>query len=944
MQGFLTAVSPQRAEIVELPKETTTLNTRLWRIEAAASIELLRQFPTFAWTSRLATWTVVPPSGDRQVRVNGEVVRDPWPLANRDLVESGGVGMLFSKRVAAATYRGLSVDEISLTNQQTVIGRRDPADEAENCKVVLDAECTDISRSQVIIVRGKSGYTVTDASAGGTTLLNGKTFATERLVFGDRIRVADYAFLFTGTALRVLESALQGAVSARSLTVRVGRSGREILSGTDFDARSGQFVGILGGSGQGKSTLLKALCGIIPVIGGEVRIGGVVLDDLKKGSSMSLGYVPQDDVVHRELKVVDALSFSAKLRLAIPAREIQALVSQTLNRLSLEEHREKSVHSLSGGQRKRVSIAIELLAKPSVLFLDEPSSGLDPATEGDLMELLQELSLSGMTVVCTTHVLQKAYLFNRLLWVHQGRLIFDGSASDARQFFLRAGSADASAAVLYSPLEAIYSMVVKSPKSAVDWQAEFAASEIGMKGRIDREKSEWIGESDSTSKPQRVSSPPYWTQLGLLLKRQGRILTADWLNLAFLMAQALVIGAVIGWVAHTTPLRSFLGVIAIFWLGCSNAAQQIVAELPIVRRETLAGVGLTVYFHSKVVFFGAMVILQACIFTCGEIVSLHFFHPIKSKREQILQDPRVMSRPKEDIEPISGPGAQHFANQTELSNDLGLGHYPWWNEILLPVAYWFGLEDNILESKAFLLRSSSTGRILRDENGQPKRWEGLGVGEVVGSALAFRMLGTVLAGLVGVMVGLLCSVWARTTTQAVMCVPLLLIPQILMAGAVVTLPEMLRSARMLSTIIPCAAAQRILEVGELYGRMVPAMSNETKMPLFIDGSTETVSWIDEVGEQKENYPSVSGANASWQNQIVAAGRVGQRKIDKEEVDGARRPKSEVRERADIKPEFHQGIVFMTTSPIENGALTLGAWMGLSYIGAICGLRFRLKEL
>ena len=124
--------------------------------------------------------------------------------------------------------------------------------------------------------------------------------------------------------------------------------------------------------------MLNALCGVNPASSGEVLISGIPLTSREQVNAAGVGFVPQDDIVHLELTVTEAITYSARLRLNLPPAQITALVDRVIERLSLKEHRGKRISRLSGGQRKRVSVAIELLAKPSVLFLDEPSSGLDP--------------------------------------------------------------------------------------------------------------------------------------------------------------------------------------------------------------------------------------------------------------------------------------------------------------------------------------------------------------------------------------------------------------------------------------------------------------------------------------------------------------------------------------------------------------------------------------
>ena len=168
--------------------------------------------------------------------------------------------------------------------------------------------------------------------------------------------------------------------------------------------------------------------------------GAVFVDgeDIYSGHDpRSFGFVPQEDIVHPELTVSEALRFSARLRLPAhtPPLEIQKLILQTIDQLGLRAHAAKSISQLSGGQRKRVSVGVELLARPSILFLDEPSSGLDPATEFQLMELLRDLADTGCTIVCTTHVMENAYLMDQLIVLVGGCLAFQGSAQSAREYF-----------------------------------------------------------------------------------------------------------------------------------------------------------------------------------------------------------------------------------------------------------------------------------------------------------------------------------------------------------------------------------------------------------------------------------------------------------------------------------------------------------------------------
>src|SRR5204862_3647856 len=153
------------------------------------------------------------------------------------------------------------------------------------------------------------------------------------------------------------------------------------------------------------------------------------LDSLKQ----SIGYVPQDDIIHRELTVYRTLYYVARLRLSsdVSRREIDQIVNEVMDVTGLSERRDVPISQLSGGQRKRVSIAVELITKPSVIFLDEPTSGLDPATEEKIMKLFRQIAESGRTVILTTHAMENVKLFDKIVVLMRGRLVFYGAPQEA---------------------------------------------------------------------------------------------------------------------------------------------------------------------------------------------------------------------------------------------------------------------------------------------------------------------------------------------------------------------------------------------------------------------------------------------------------------------------------------------------------------------------------
>ena len=258
-----------------------------------------------------------------------------------------------------------------------------------------------------------------------------------------------------------------------------------------------------------------------------------------------------------------------------------------MDQLGLRDRAGTRIGDLSGGQRKRVSVAVELLARPSVLFLDEPTSGLDPATEFKLMELLRDLADRGCTVLCTTHVMENVYLMDQLAVMLAGKVIFTGAPQEVRDFF-----GVQRLATLYDRLE---------EKPAKEWAAQAPA---GAAPPLPKEEEEPEG-------APRISAP---ARLLVLLRRQSALLRADWRNLALLAAQPILLAALVAWVSRDASLMLFFAYIAALWFGCSNAAQEIVRERPIYRRERIAGVGPATYVCSKMLFLGGATCAQALLF------------------------------------------------------------------------------------------------------------------------------------------------------------------------------------------------------------------------------------------------------------------------------------------------------------------------------------------
>jgi len=438
-----------------------------------------------------------------------------------------------------------------------------------------------VSRRHLTIHASENGWVAEDLGSKSGSFLNGRHFHRHALRYGDVLTLGPFGFRFDGRCLRRILDAGGATLQAVGLTKQAG--GNRILDAVSLRVEPSQFVGVIGPSGAGKSTLLDALCALRPADEGAVFVDGRSLYENYDLLRDEFGYVPQDDIVPLELSVGQALDFSARLRLprGTPAAERRHLVASTIEQLGLGERAGTRVGRLSGGQRKRVSVAAELLCRPRLLFLDEPTSGLDPAAEFTMMELLRQLAANGCTVVCTTHVMENAHLMDRLAVLHGGRLVFFGEPQQAREYFG------------VERLTQLHDRL--GERAPADWERppEPPAPEV---------------RDEAAAQPSRRPAA-----LPILLLREWAILCSDWKNLLLLLGQPVLIGVLVTWVSRDPSLDLFFAYIATLWFGCGNAAQEIVKELPMFRRERLIGLGRNAYLLAKFLSLARITVAQSLL-------------------------------------------------------------------------------------------------------------------------------------------------------------------------------------------------------------------------------------------------------------------------------------------------------------------------------------------
>ena len=299
-----------------------------------------------------------------------------------------------------------------------------------------------VSRKHAKLEKAGSDWFIEDLGSSNGTFINGKKVKKERVTQKDVITIGGVPInlerLFTGEKVIVGDI----RISTNDLTFRV--KDKVIVDSIGLTIMPGEFVGLIGPSGAGKTSLMMMMNGVVKPSGGDVFINSQSLYANFDSFKGQIGYVPQDDIIHRELKVQESFQYTGKLRLDNNTdEEIFAQVDSVLTTLGLDETKNTLIGSaekkgISGGQRKRVNLGQELLTEPSVLFLDEPTSGLDPKTDLDVMHLLKGIAAKGKIVILTTHNITKdnfEILSHLIVLSKGGKLAYFGKANQAVDYF-----------------------------------------------------------------------------------------------------------------------------------------------------------------------------------------------------------------------------------------------------------------------------------------------------------------------------------------------------------------------------------------------------------------------------------------------------------------------------------------------------------------------------
>lgn len=525
---------------------------------------------------------------------------------------------------------------VDLRGNSMILGR-DPA-----CDHVLDYSM--VSWRHARIGRDGTSLFVEDLRSANGTFVNGERIHARTVVKpGDVIGLGSYRFqLGSNGRLEQRDDRGNLSVEARGIAVTVG--GQRLLSDVSLTIRPSEFVGLMGPSGAGKSTLMNVLNGYSPPFAGSVLINGRSLYQHFDEFRGLLGYVPQDDIIHSELTVREALFFSARLRL--PAdhndHEIHNRIDCVLKQLGLVGIDNVLIGSptrkgISGGQRKRVNLAMELLTDPSVLFLDEPTSGLSSEDTLIVMQVLRHLANVGKTILLTIHQpsLDAFRLLDNVVVVSKdagsdsvGQLIYYGPAwPDSIEFFNPHNSSGGTTTPV-TPDALLRGLATRSTET---WKSRYQKS---SQHRIFVRERAGQATSDAAAEQRRNRSDSACTQWSTLVRRTWAIRRRDVANTAILLAQAPVIAVLIVMVfgsksaaemtaenwsssAQAASISVFLMSLSAIWFGCSNAVREIVGEWPIYRRERMVNLRVRTYVAAKFTVLGGL-----CLFQCAALLGI----------------------------------------------------------------------------------------------------------------------------------------------------------------------------------------------------------------------------------------------------------------------------------------------------------------------------------
>ena len=472
-----------------------------------------------------------------------------------------------------------------------------------SCDIVLTP--SGIAKHHATIHHSQNKTSISDEGSLNGIYVNGQNITQSQTVplnNLDIIFIGNTKLILSGNTLfyQIFEKGIQLDAIDIVKKVKIKFKTREISSHVNMSIKPSEFVAFVGGSGAGKSTFMKCISGVDRPTSGTVLINGENLYENYENLKYNIGYVPQDDIVFSNLTLHDTLQYAAKLRMpdSTSIKERNERITEVLDIVSLIDFENSYIRQLSGGQRKRASIAVELLADPNLFFLDEPTSGLDPGTERSIMKTLRKMSQMGKTIILVTHNTLNLHLCDKVAFFgDRGHLCFYGSPQEALDFFEVNDFVD------------IYTLINENLDywyhKFEDLREEIVPKTIpsGKSNNIENKKKSFI------------------KQLIILIKRYIKLISNDFQQLLILFAQAPIVAILLAMVTTDDLYKSYddtkailfsLGCASI-WLGLLNSVQEICKEKVILQKEHMADLKLSAYLLSKFIVQGLLAFIQSLL-------------------------------------------------------------------------------------------------------------------------------------------------------------------------------------------------------------------------------------------------------------------------------------------------------------------------------------------
>lgn len=476
-----------------------------------------------------------------------------------------------------------------------------------------------VSRNHGTIKKENGEFVLYALNSENGIMVNGCTI-TKPTVLQDKdlIQVLDYQLLFSTECIyyKAVTEGISVRVNNISKVVGRGKKKKQILKDINCEIQPNEFVAIIGGSGAGKTTLMTAISGFETTFKGQVFCNDINLVEQFQNLKNIIGFVPQQDIIYENLTLRRMLEYTAKMKMPKDTKknEVQKRIEEVLDMVELKEHQNTYIRKLSGGQKKRASIAVELLADPRLFFLDEPTSGLDPGTEKNLMLTLSSLAKKkNKTIIMVTHTTANLHLCDKIIFMGPGgRLCFCGSVNEAKAFYQT------------DDLVNIYNMIAEDPQACeqryLAYRNKNQYREWGSTPGVAWNRTD-VPEKASETEMFRKKKDSAMRQYRILSQRYGELLVNDRPRLLVLLMQPLLIAVLLNLVAdenifeiyESTKSMLFALSCSGIWIGLFDSIQEICKERVIVKREYMANLKLPGYILSKFTLQAILGCIQAYI-------------------------------------------------------------------------------------------------------------------------------------------------------------------------------------------------------------------------------------------------------------------------------------------------------------------------------------------